>query len=72
MSRARHTSLVYELLDAHDDTARLAADLAVDPRWRVHLEYLRDLQRVARETLAQTHGAEKRHRVSGRAPRHGD
>jgi hypothetical protein len=29
--------LVYELLDAHDDTARLAADLAPDLRWEAHL-----------------------------------
>ena len=47
------TRLVYELLDAHDDTARLAADLLVDPCWQVHLEYLRDLQRVGREALAR-------------------
>jgi hypothetical protein len=46
------TTLVYELLDAHDDTAQLAADLATDPRWAVHLDYLRDLQRVARGVLA--------------------
>ncbi len=55
----RLTALVYELLDAHDDTARLAeqggADvgpLAGDLRWDAHLDYLRDLQRVARELLA--------------------
>ena len=47
------TRLVYELLDAHDDTARLAADLMVDTCWQAHLEYLRDLQRVGREALAQ-------------------
>lgn len=46
------TPLVYELLDAHDDTVRLAADLAFDERWQVHLGYLRDLQRVGREALA--------------------
>jgi len=52
------TLLVYELLDAHDDTARLAADLAPDVswkmqvRWEVHLGYLRDLQRLGREALA--------------------
>jgi hypothetical protein len=45
--------LVYELLDAHDDTARLAGELAVDESWQVHLDYLRDLQRVARESLAR-------------------
>jgi hypothetical protein len=44
--------LIYELLDAHYDTARLAEDVADDERWYVHLGYLRDLQRVAREVLA--------------------
>ena len=44
--------LVYELLDAHYDTARLAEDAAEDERWHAHLAYLRDLQRVAREVLA--------------------
>lgn len=53
-------NLVYELLDAHDDTARLAADLAVHTRWQLHLEYLRDLQRQGRESLAR----------AGAAPRH--
>jgi hypothetical protein len=45
--------LVYELLDAHDDTARLAAD-ADALRWEIHLDYLRDLQRTAREILARS------------------
>jgi hypothetical protein len=44
--------LVDELLAALDDTARLAADLSVDWRWQVQLGYLRDLQRLGRETLA--------------------
>lgn len=44
--------LVYELLDAHYDTARLVEDAAEDERWDAHLAYLRDLQRVARELLA--------------------
>ena len=55
----RLTALVYELLDAHDDTARLAAEsgapaepLTDDLRWQAHLAYLRDLQRVARGVLA--------------------
>jgi hypothetical protein len=52
-SGAHLTRLVYELLDAHDDTARLAGDLASDPQWQVHLEYLRDLQRHGRESLAR-------------------
>ena len=46
------TRLVYELLDAHDDTARIATDQDLDVRWQAHLAYLRDLQRVAREMLA--------------------
>jgi hypothetical protein len=44
--------LVYELLDAHYDTARLVENVAEDERWHAHLAYLRDLQRVAREVLA--------------------
>jgi len=45
--------LVYELLDAHWDTAELAAELAEDPSWQAHLEYLRALQRNGREVLAR-------------------
>jgi hypothetical protein len=46
--------VVYELLDAHDDVARLVADCGLedDPLWAVQLDYLRGLQRVAREDLA--------------------
>ena len=44
--------LVYELLDAHDDTARLAAGLG-DIAWEIHLDYLRALQRKGREMLAR-------------------
>jgi len=46
------TQLVYELLDAHDDTAELASDLG-DLSWELHLDYLRSLQRRAREILAR-------------------
>jgi hypothetical protein len=46
-------SLIYELLDAHDDTARLANDLQSEPMWRPHLDYLRALQRVGREMVAR-------------------
>jgi hypothetical protein len=46
------TSLAYELLDAHADTAELAAGLEDDWRWRSHLEYLRALQRTGRALLA--------------------
>ena len=53
------TALVYELLDAHGDTMRLAADLDTQPAWAAHLEYLRGLQRVGRETL--THRGEPLH-----------
>ncbi len=44
--------LLYELLDAHVDTMRLAGELDEDPAWAAHLDYLRDLQRVGREALA--------------------
>ena len=45
-------ALTYELLDAHADTARLAVDEADRTEWENHLGYLRDLQRVGRESLA--------------------
>ncbi|MGZ6565615.1 MAG: hypothetical protein ACXVHB_33965 [Solirubrobacteraceae bacterium] len=45
--------VVYELLDAHDDTMRLGEGLEGDLRWRAHLDYLRGLQRVGREALAR-------------------
>jgi hypothetical protein len=47
--------LIYELLDAHDDTARIAAG-SPDPIWQPHLVYLRDLQRLGREVLAAAAG----------------
>jgi hypothetical protein len=58
LAAARHApvdlgELVYELLDAHDDTARLTADLSGDARWQAHLAYLRDLQRIGRARLAR-------------------
>jgi hypothetical protein len=46
------TTLVYELLDAHEDTTRLAAGLIGDPEWAAHADYLRCLQRLGREALA--------------------
>jgi hypothetical protein len=49
---AKLVALVYELMDAHDDTARLAAGLGNDVRWAAHLDYLQQLQRVGRELLA--------------------
>jgi hypothetical protein len=45
--------LAYELLDAHFDTARLVLERTSEVQWRVHLGYLRDLQRRGREILAQ-------------------
>jgi|HubBroStandDraft_6_1064221.scaffolds.fasta_scaffold397565_3 hypothetical protein len=54
------TQLIYELLDAHDDTARIATGQDLDPRWRAHLCYLRDLQRVAREQLADAGATSRR------------
>ena len=45
--------LLYELLDAHLDTEHLALAHADVIRWRAHLGYLRDLQRLGREVLAQ-------------------
>ena len=46
-------ALVYELLDAHVDTLTLAGQLCESQGWAAHLDYLRDLQRVGRETLAR-------------------
>jgi hypothetical protein len=48
----RLARLVYELLDAHADTARLVHGRSTDFQWRAHLHYLRDLQRIGREILA--------------------
>jgi hypothetical protein len=55
MSAPNHpelTEFVYELLDAHDDTAQLADGLG-DLAWAFHLDYLRALQRKGREILAR-------------------
>jgi hypothetical protein len=46
------SQFVYELLDAHDDTMRLAEEQVGDIRWDAHVDYLRSLQRVGRELLA--------------------
>lgn len=57
------TLLVDELLDANDDTVRMAADLVLDWRWEAHLCYLRDLRRLGREALASAcaaHGTRTR------------
>lgn len=47
------TTLAYELLDAHLDTADLAAEMGDDLEWRLHLDYLCALQRMSREMLAR-------------------
>jgi hypothetical protein len=47
------TDLVYELLDAHTDTEKLANGPTTGLLWRIHLHYLRDLQRTGREILAR-------------------
>ena len=44
--------LAYELLDAHLDTEQLMREPVSELRWRAHLAYLRDLQRIGREVLA--------------------
>jgi hypothetical protein len=44
--------LTYELLDALDDTTRLAAGVDDERTWEFHLDYVRQLQRVGREVLA--------------------
>jgi hypothetical protein len=50
---AKIVELVYELMDAHDDTARMAGEPCFsDERWAAHLDYLQRLQRVGRELLA--------------------
>jgi hypothetical protein len=49
---AELSRLVYELLDAHDDTAQLASGHG-DLAWQLHLDYLRALQRKGRELLAR-------------------
>jgi len=50
--RRRLEAIIYQLLDAHQDTARLADRLDWDPDWAEHLDYLRQLQRVSREALS--------------------
>jgi hypothetical protein len=49
---AQLARLVYELLDAHADTEHLWRSSYSGLRRRAHLEYLCDLQRVAREVPA--------------------
>ena len=51
--RSDTITLIYELLDAHQDTAEIAQPLCDDPEWAAHLDYLRALHRVGREMLAR-------------------
>jgi hypothetical protein len=51
-SRQHFAELVYELLDAHADTADMVCHEGLSREWQLHLAYLRDLQRVGREALA--------------------
>ena len=51
-SQSALVTLVYELLDAHADTAALAGTPAGAEQWENHLEYLGRLQRCGREVLA--------------------
>jgi hypothetical protein len=44
--------LLVELVDAHADTVQLASGDASKVAWAIHCDYLRDLQRLAQETLA--------------------
>jgi hypothetical protein len=41
------------LLDAHHDTAQMAAEEALEEPWGAHLDYLRALQREGRAMLAR-------------------
>jgi hypothetical protein len=48
--------LTQELLDAHCDTVYLADEPTCGPGWAAHVEYLKDLQRVAQRVLAELAG----------------
>jgi hypothetical protein len=50
---AELTELLYELLDAHEDTLRLSDDIGETAQWRAHRAYLRDLRRAGHEALAR-------------------
>jgi hypothetical protein len=51
-ARCRRARLVYELFDAHAATEHLSQTHRSELVWHAHLRYLRDLQWVAREVLA--------------------
>jgi hypothetical protein len=52
----QRTSTAQAQLDANHDTTELATAEHLDEAspWRIHLDYLRDLQRTGRELLAHT------------------
>lgn len=56
------TELVYELLDAHQDTVELAVELP-QAAWHAHLDYLRALQRKGHELLASTTALDREQRL---------
>jgi hypothetical protein len=45
--------VVYELIDAHQDTIKLATPLRSLPEWEIHCAYLRDLQQTALEAVGR-------------------
>jgi hypothetical protein len=49
---AQLTQLGYEPLDPHAGTEHLSRTQSKELLWHAHLRYLRDLQRVGREVLA--------------------
>lgn len=59
------TAVVYELLDAHQDTVELAGSRP-EESWQAHLDYLRALQRKGREALARATAIEERGQESPR------
>jgi hypothetical protein len=51
-SDADALALIYELLDALDDTRRMVEGLPIDDELAGHVRYIRDLQRAGREVIA--------------------
>lgn len=51
---ARLVALVEELLDAHGDTVGVASTDSDEVTWAAHVDYLKALQRLGQQTLAQT------------------
>jgi hypothetical protein len=49
----RFTELIEELLDAHSDTLSFEEPDIGGVSWAAHLDYLKDLQRVAQQSLAR-------------------